>query len=120
MKRAEEIKLNENSKLLKKSSPPPAHGKSPVAPANKAPDNDNEFNFEFADKSNENVPSLSQLKLTDNGASFTKDEINVLRRGSCINGRDYVPFFPEIDAKDRFSFPIPFTYMKEPTILNNL
>ena len=40
--------------------------------------------------------------------SFTESEIAVLRHGSSINSRNYVPFFPEIDKKEKFSFPIPF------------
>ena len=41
-------------------------------------------------------------------SSFTKEEIDVLRNGSFINGRDYVPFFPEIDRKEKFFFPVPY------------
>lgn len=59
---------------------------------------------------------FSKLRLNDSadgsgstGGSFTQDELNVLRNGSNINGRSYVPFFPHIDAKERFSFSIPFT-----------
>ncbi len=41
--------------------------------------------------------------------AFTKHEIDVLRRGSFINNRYYVPFFPEIDTKEKFFLPLPFT-----------
>jgi calpain-7 len=44
------------------------------------------------------------------GGRFGKEEISVLRHGSFINGREYVPFFPEIDSKERFFFPVPFTH----------
>ena len=40
---------------------------------------------------------------------FTKDEIAVLRRGSSINSRSFVPFFPHIDSKEKFFLPIPFS-----------
>jgi hypothetical protein len=63
--------------------------------------------------------SLEDLNLNDSeyaksiekrgGPAFTKDEINVLRYGSKINGRSYVPFLGEIDKKEKFSFPIPYT-----------
>jgi hypothetical protein len=63
--------------------------------------------------------SLEELNLNDSdyamsiekrgGPAFTKDEINVLRYGSIINGRSYVPFLGEIDKKEKFSFSIPFT-----------
>lgn len=39
---------------------------------------------------------------------YTKDEIDVLRHGSFINSREYVPFMSHIDTKDKFYFPVPF------------
>ena len=32
----------------------------------------------------------------------------MLRRGSSINGRNYVPFFEELDTKEKFNFSIPY------------
>ena len=43
-----------------------------------------------------------------NQKPLTKDEIDVLRYGSFINGRNFVPFFTEIDSKEKFFFQIPF------------
>lgn len=40
---------------------------------------------------------------------FTSDEIAVLRRGSSINSRNYVPFFSHLDSKEKFFFTIPFS-----------
>jgi hypothetical protein len=62
------------------------------------------------DETDENptVHNLAELN-KKSSKSFTKDEIDVLRHGSTINQRSYVPFFPEIDAKERFFFPLPFT-----------
>ncbi|KAH6939308.1 hypothetical protein HPB50_016934 [Hyalomma asiaticum] len=38
---------------------------------------------------------------------YTRDEIEVLRKTSVINGREYVPFL-ETDKRDRFAFKLPF------------
>jgi calpain-7 len=42
--------------------------------------------------------------------SFSREELDVLRYGSTINGRSYLPYLPEIDEKEKFVFQIPFTY----------
>jgi hypothetical protein len=39
---------------------------------------------------------------------FSKEELDVLRFGSTINGRNYLPYLPEIDGKEKFFFQIPF------------
>ena len=54
------------------------------------------------------VKNLANLNRNTTDA-FTKHEIDVLRRGSFINSRSYVPFFPEIDTKEKFFLPLPFT-----------
>ena len=43
----------------------------------------------------------------DQRAKLSEHELAVLRRGSKINGRDYVPFF-NIDLNERFAFQTPF------------
>ncbi len=55
--------------------------------------------------------TFSATSSTSSAPSFSKEEIDVLRHGSRINGRDYVPFFSEIDTKNEkfHNFPIPFT-----------
>ncbi|XP_052813546.1 calpain-7-like [Mya arenaria] len=39
---------------------------------------------------------------------YTKEEIDVLRKTSDINGRVYVPFL-STDVREKFAFPVPFT-----------
>lgn len=39
---------------------------------------------------------------------YTKDEIDVLRKTSGINGRQYVPFMSQ-DMKEKFAFPVAFS-----------
>jgi calpain-7 len=42
-------------------------------------------------------------------SSFSQEELNVLRRGSFINDREYVPFLQHVDSKEKFYSPIPFS-----------
>ncbi|XP_055352711.1 calpain-7-like [Paramacrobiotus metropolitanus] len=49
--------------------------------------------------------SSSSSTLTVSGSeSYSKEEIEVLRKTSRINGRDYVPFMA-VDERERFAFP---------------
>ncbi len=49
-------------------------------------------------------------KRQSSSGTFSREEKDVLRNGSYINGRDYLPFFVEIDSKEKFfNFNIPFT-----------
>lgn len=41
-------------------------------------------------------------------AGYTKEEIDVLRKTSDINGRTYVPFL-SVDMKEKFGYPVPFS-----------
>lgn len=66
-------------------------------------DNENENN-KFMDKL-----TMNKTNSSDSKGTFTKEEISVLRHGSFINNKEYVPFFPEIDSKEKFYLPIPFT-----------
>lgn len=42
------------------------------------------------------------------GSSYTREELQVLRATSTINGKEYVPFM-NIDLKEKFAYTIPFT-----------
>lgn len=110
LERAEKIKaiLNNNENKLQKKSSPNSKSDS----NNKIYDDLSKLTLDNLDELNdgfggEKSPNLQQLH-TGKASGFTKDEIDTLRHGSFINGRDYVPFFPEIDCKDKFFFPIPF------------
>lgn len=43
-----------------------------------------------------------------NAEPYTKEELDVLRFTSIINGREYVPFM-SADLRERFSFPVPYS-----------
>jgi calpain-7 len=49
----------------------------------------------------------TNINIIDTGAKLSQYELAVLRRGSKINGRAYVPFF-NIDLQERFAFQAPF------------
>lgn len=117
LERAEAIKSSESMNLVKKSSPPPRAGSSNsmvlkgennISPSSSSVDLDKPRMDDFDSGGS---GSSGGGGGGNGGGSFSQDELNVLRNGSNINGRNYVPFFPHIDAKERFSFPIPFTYV---------
>ncbi|CAF1146025.1 unnamed protein product [Rotaria sordida] len=49
----------------------------------------------------------TNINIIDKRAKLSSHELDVLRRGSKINGRDYVPFF-SIDLRERFAYQTPF------------
>lgn len=72
----------------------------------KVDDNVNNDNDSIENSTSINVNNKRQ----SSSGTFSKEEIAVLRNGSYINGRDYLPFFVEIDSKEKFfNFHIPFT-----------
>ncbi|GAB6032708.1 calpain 7, variant 2 [Chamberlinius hualienensis] len=48
-----------------------------------------------------------QLQVSGNN-SYTKEELQVIRLTSVINGREYVPWL-SVDLRERFAYPLPFS-----------
>lgn len=90
MERAEELKRTE----LQSSS----HIRLPSPPRD-----------EIIQKEEQQPLDIDQNNITiiDKRAKLSTHELDVLRRGSKINGRDYVPFF-DIDLRERFAYQTPF------------
>lgn len=66
----------------------------------------NLFNNELKSKTE---PNRNKTQLQVSGShSYTKEELEVLRITSFINGREYVPFM-SVDLREKFAYPIPFT-----------
>lgn len=55
----------------------------------------------------EHVGDAGTKLLVSGNEGYTREEIDVLRKTSLINGREYVPFL-ETDKRDRFAFKLPF------------
>ncbi|XP_067125410.1 calpain-7-like [Centruroides vittatus] len=67
------------------------------------------FNDEPKPKNIEQNRTTNKNQLHVSGSqSYTKEELEVLRITSFINGREYVPFM-SIDLKEKFAYPLPFT-----------
>lgn len=60
--------------------------------------------------SNNSSPRLSKRTAGSDVSlrSYTKEELEVLRTTSVINGREYVPFM-SVDLKEKFAYPVPFS-----------
>ena len=43
------------------------------------------------------------------GGGYSEEEKQVLKKTSMINGREYVPFLSDIDLRERFAYPMPFS-----------
>ncbi|KAL1430013.1 hypothetical protein MTO96_015501 [Rhipicephalus appendiculatus] len=61
----------------------------------------------FPGADGEHVRDAGNKLLISGSDGYTRDEIEVLRKTSVINGREYVPFL-ETDKRDRFAFKLPF------------
>ncbi|XP_048735989.2 calpain-7-like isoform X2 [Ostrea edulis] len=55
-----------------------------------------------------NAPKRGSQLINLGPSGYTKEEIEVLRKTSFINGREYVPFM-SVDMKEKFAFPVPFS-----------
>ncbi|XP_077516036.1 calpain-7-like isoform X2 [Amblyomma americanum] len=55
----------------------------------------------------EHVGDAGTKLLVSGNEGYTREEIDVLRKTSLINGREFVPFL-ETDKRDRFAFKLPF------------
>jgi calpain-7 len=112
LQRAEEIKKKLNLQTVKLTASPDilptlpdiptddpntSSSDSPPPPSNATPSNHETTSHK-----------LTKSETSQNG-TFSKEEIDVLRHVSNINGQNYVPFFTELDSKERFSFSLPFT-----------
>ena len=108
LERAERIKAKLKENEYQKA--PRQEINFPSLPVNTDLDQLGDLDVNDDDSSQQAAPSFAQSS-TSTGKAFTKAEISVLRNGSSINSRDYVPFFSEIDTvKEKFhGFPIPFT-----------
>ena len=102
LKRAEDIKTS-----LRKNT---TSSKASPSPDSKSVEQNLQNLAVFnSDEDNESpVTTPTEINATSSRA-FTNAEIAVLRRGSVINSRHYVPFFPEIDRKEKFFFPIAYS-----------
>ena len=104
LQRAEEIKQRlklSNTKLLQAKNTDDLLSKLSVS---------QEPTFAMDENETESNKFLNKLVAAETISRFSKEEISVLRRGSFINGSEYVPFFPEIDAKEKFFSPLPFCH----------
>lgn len=120
LKRAEEIKQKlqqqESSKLLLNNNQQNSSTNNNINIKLTARADDSNQADDFQDD-NETENNRFMNKLTQNLAnnknnsslSFSAHEISVLRHGSFINKREYVPFFPAIDAKEKFFFSLAFS-----------
>ncbi|CAG0886383.1 unnamed protein product [Darwinula stevensoni] len=63
--------------------------------------------FPFLEEQSLHRGSSQHLQLSGSDA-YTQEELEVIRKTSCINNREYVPFM-FYDLKEKFSLPMPFT-----------
>ena len=61
--------------------------------------------------------TVNTSAIQNKNLSFTREELEVLRYGSTINARSYLPYLPEIDEKEKFVFQIHFTYNLKANII---
>ena len=48
-------------------------------------------------------------RVSKGGGGYSDEEKRVLAKTSLINGREYVPFLTDIDLRERFAYPMPFS-----------
>ncbi|CAF5131941.1 unnamed protein product, partial [Rotaria magnacalcarata] len=90
LERAEELKKTELN--------PASHIRLPSPPRDEVIQQEEQQPLDIDEKN---------MNISDKRAKLSPHELDVLRRGSKINGRDYVPFF-DIDLRERFAFQTPF------------
>ncbi|KAL7025655.1 hypothetical protein ACKWTF_013582 [Chironomus riparius] len=95
--RAEELKGIKKNESPKESGKKSIQTQSASSPTTNAPN-----------KTVPTVPTHSPKLEVTSKEGYTMEEKKVLEKTSTINAKVYVPFM-EIDAKERFNFPIPFS-----------
>ncbi|CAK8678024.1 unnamed protein product [Clavelina lepadiformis] len=115
--RAEEIKASKQlaslSKLdnllsFSKKDEASSSGKNETnaTPSRPRPQTPEPSGYNFSVNGNPSPSSSNRPKAS--GGLYTKEEINVLRYTSMINGREYLPFIAA-DLQEKFSFRVPFS-----------